>query len=218
MDMTELSQNATKAIADAVQMRAEIRKLIEEKAESNKDKAEILEFMEDYATDDDRNHVEDHLSYHLENLLEEFSALAIKDKAGLGKAFSLLDEKSRRHVLAKLLEEGRDKEFEILRYISFFFNDIQQLDDRSTQRVLREATQDDLVYALKTSEFKTRRKIFLNCSKRCSEELLKEIENTIDADDEKVTNAKEKIIQIMAKLKENGEILWPYNDKGDFYY
>lgn len=218
MDMTELSQNATKAIADAVQTREELRKLIEEKAESNKDKAEIIEFMEDYAADGDKNHVEDSFGYHLENILEEFSAITIKDKNGIGKAFSLLDEKSRRHVLAKLLEEGRDKEFEILRYMAFFFNDIQQLDDRSIQRILREISDETLVYALKDSEFKTKRKIFRNCSKRCAEELLKEIENTIDADEKKIMNAKETIIKAMATLKENGDILWPDNYASDFYY
>lgn len=218
MDMTEISQNATKAIADAVELRKELRRLIQEKAESNKDKAEILELLEEYADDDDRNHVENHLSYHLENLLEDFSAEAIKDKNGLEKAFSLLDEKSRRRILAKLLEEGKDKEFEILRYVSFFFNDIQQLDDRSTQRVLREASQEDIVYALLDAEFKTRRKIFLNCSKRISEILLQEIENADDADEEKITESKEAIIKIMADLKNKGDILWPYTDTSDIYY
>ena len=82
------------------------------------------------------------------------------------------------------------------------FNDLSQLDNRLTQKLLREIDNVDLCYALKGADSKLKDKIFFNMSERAVA-LLKEDMNNIDIlKDEDIKEAQNRILSIYDKLVE----------------
>lgn len=89
----------------------------------------------------------------------------------------------------------------------FVFEDIVLLDDRSLQLVLREIDSKDLALALKASSNEVAEKIFKNMSKRASEMLREEIEYMGPVRIRDVEEAQQKIVNVIRRLEESGEII-----------
>ena len=89
----------------------------------------------------------------------------------------------------------------------FVFEDIVTIDDRSIQRVLREIEPQDLALALKGASEEVERKLYNNMSKRASEMLKEDIEFMGPVRLRDVEEAQQRIVNVIRKLEEAGEIV-----------
>ncbi|MZP30533.1 flagellar motor switch protein FliG [Heliobacterium undosum] len=89
----------------------------------------------------------------------------------------------------------------------FVFEDIVMLDDRSIQQVMREVDTKDLALALKGSSDEVVQKIFRNVSKRAGEMLREDMEFMGPVRLRDVEEAQQRIVNIIRKLEEAGEII-----------
>jgi len=89
----------------------------------------------------------------------------------------------------------------------FIFEDIIHLDDRSVQQVLREVDQKDLALALKGSSEEVKNKVKKNMSKRAAELIEEELEFMGPVRLRDVEEAQQRIVGIIRRLEESGEIV-----------
>lgn len=90
----------------------------------------------------------------------------------------------------------------------FLFEDIVHLDNRSLQRVLREVDQQrDLPLALKVASEEVKRKVLSNISKRAQENLREAMDYLGPVRLRDVEEAQTRIVNIIRKLEEMGEII-----------
>ena len=116
------------------------------------------------------------------------------------------DRTTERSIIENL--EAQDPELaEEIRKLMFVFEDIILLDDRSLQMVLREVENKDLSLALKGVPNEVANKIFKNMSKRAADMLREEIEFMGPVRIRDVEEAQQKIVNIIRKLEDSGEII-----------
>lgn len=98
----------------------------------------------------------------------------------------------------------------------FLFEDIVGLDNRSLQRVLREVDLSrDLPLALKVASEDVKRKIMTNISRRAVDRLKEDIDYLGPVRLRDVEEAQTKIVNIVRKLEEQGEIIVGNRGGGD---
>ncbi len=98
----------------------------------------------------------------------------------------------------------------------FLFEDIVTLDNRSLQRVLREVDmQRDLPLALKVASDEVKKKVFSNISRRAQENLREAMEYLGPVRLRDVEEAQTKIVNIIRKFEEMGEIIVGHRGGGD---
>lgn len=100
---------------------------------------------------------------------------------------------------AELAEEIRKR--------MFVFEDIMALDSVSIQRFIREIDNHDLAVALKGSTDEVRDVVFANMSKRMAEMLKEDMEFMGPVRLRDVEEAQQKIVNVIRKLEEAGEII-----------
>ncbi len=100
---------------------------------------------------------------------------------------------------AELAEEIRKR--------MFVFEDIMALDSVSIQRFIREIDNHDLAVALKGSTEEVREMVFANMSKRMAEMLKEDMEFMGPVRLRDVEEAQQKIVNVIRKLEEAGEII-----------
>ena len=89
----------------------------------------------------------------------------------------------------------------------FVFEDIILLDDRSIQQVLKSVESKDLSMALKGSSEEVGEKVFKNMSKRAADILREDMEFAGPVRVKDVQESQQKIVNIIRKLEETGEIV-----------
>ena len=89
----------------------------------------------------------------------------------------------------------------------FVFEDILLLDDRAIQRVLRDVDNNDLGIALKGANEEVQNVIFKNLSKRLSAMIKEDMEFMGPVRMKDVEEAQQKIVNIIRKLEDSGEII-----------
>jgi flagellar motor switch protein FliG len=150
----------------------------------------------------------------VEQVLErKLSTLTSQEYARAGgvesivKVLNAADRGTEKTILEALEREEPELAEEIKRRL-FTFEDIIQLDDRAVMRVLREVNLNhDLPLALKVASDEVRHKIFKNMSKRAVETLQEEIGYLGPVRLRDVEDAQQKIVNIVRKLEESGEIV-----------
>ncbi|MDL2232233.1 flagellar motor switch protein FliG [Ruminococcaceae bacterium OttesenSCG-928-L11] len=100
---------------------------------------------------------------------------------------------------AKLADEIRKK--------MFIFEDIMSLDGMAIQRFLREVDSKDLVVALKGSNEEVNEVIFQNMSQRMGETVRSDMEYLHNVRMRDVEEAQQRIVAIIRKLEDEGEIV-----------
>jgi flagellar motor switch protein FliG len=104
--------------------------------------------------------------------------------------------------------EGEDPELaEEIKKRMFVFEDIVVLDDKSIQKVMREVDTADLSKALKSVDTEVQDKIFRNMSKRAASMLKEDMEFMGPIRKKDAEEAQQKIVGIIRKLEESGEIV-----------
>ena len=89
----------------------------------------------------------------------------------------------------------------------FVFEDIVLLDDKAIQKTLRELDNSDLAKALKAVDTEVQDKIYRNMSKRAAALLREDMEFMGPVRLKDVEEAQQKIVNIIRKLEEEGEIV-----------
>ncbi len=89
----------------------------------------------------------------------------------------------------------------------FVFEDIILLDDRGVQQILKSVESKDLSLALKGSSEDVSEKIFKNMSKRAADMLREDMEFAGPVRVKDVQEAQQKIVNVIRKLEETGEIV-----------
>jgi len=116
------------------------------------------------------------------------------DKSVSGEIFSYLEEKN------KDVSDG-------IRELMFVFDDIEMIDDRGIQAILKNIENDKLIIALKTADESLKEKIFRNMSTRAAQMIQEEMEIMGPVRISEVEEAQKEIAAVARKLEENGEIV-----------
>ncbi|WP_338834437.1 Flagellar motor switch protein FliG [Moorella humiferrea] len=149
----------------------------------------------------------------LESIMEQrLSSLVDQDFAVAGGVKSLVDilnraDRSTERTILEALEQDDPELADEIRKRMFVFEDILTLDDNSIRRVLREVDLKDLALALKAASEEVANRIYRNLSKRAGEMLREDIEYMGPARLRDVEEAQQRIVQIIRRLDEAGEII-----------
>jgi flagellar motor switch protein FliG len=149
----------------------------------------------------------------VEDILErKLSSLVTQDYTIVGgvdaivQILNSVDRSTEKHIMETLEIEDADLAEEIRKKM-FVFEDILSLDDRSIQRVLREVDNNDLGIALKGAVEEVQNVIFNNLSKRLATMIREEMEYMGPVRLKDVEEAQQKIVNIIRKLEDSGEIV-----------
>ena len=145
-------------------------------------------------------------------LKERLSSVVQHDFAAAGGIQTLVDilnnvDRGTEKVILEELEVDYPDLVDEIRKRLFIFEDVISLDNASIQRIIREVDQKDLAMALKGSSEEVRERIFRNVSKRAAEMLKEEIEFMGPVRLREVEEAQQRIVSIIRKLDETGEII-----------
>ncbi|MCI6811167.1 MAG: flagellar motor switch protein FliG [Lachnospiraceae bacterium] len=117
-----------------------------------------------------------------------------------------VDRGTEKHIMETLEIEEPELADEIRKKM-FVFEDILLLDDRAIQRVLRDVDNNDLAVALKGANEQVQTAIFNNLSKRLSAMIKEDMEFMGPVRMKDVEEAQQKIVNIIRKLEDAGEIV-----------
>ena len=118
---------------------------------------------------------------------------------------NLMDKETSKSLLVKLEERNPQLGMQIRRKM-FSFEDLIRLEISDLQRVTRELEMSDLVIALKSANAALQDKIYKSVSKRAAESIKEEMEMLGPVRLKEVEAAQDRIIQVVRKLEEEGEI------------
>ncbi|MGN0386039.1 MAG: flagellar motor switch protein FliG [Lachnospiraceae bacterium] len=117
-----------------------------------------------------------------------------------------VDRGTEKHIMEALDIEVPELADEIRKKM-FVFEDILLLDDRAIQRVLRDVDNNDLAIALKSANEQVQNAIFNNLSKRLAVMIKEDMEFMGPVRMKDVEDAQQKIVNIIRKLEDAGEIV-----------
>ncbi len=107
----------------------------------------------------------------------------------------------------KKIEEQNNVLAESIRQLMFVFDDIEKVDDKGIQMILKEVSTEDLSLALKTASDSLRKKIFKNMSQRAGQILKEDMETRGPVKVSDVESAQQNIVKVTRKLEEEGKIV-----------
>lgn len=117
-----------------------------------------------------------------------------------------VDRGTERHIMETLEIEEPELADEIRKKM-FVFEDVLLLDDRAIQRVLRDVENSDLEMALKGANEQVQNAIFSNLSKRLAVMIKEDMDFMGPVRMKDVEDAQQKIVNIIRKLEDAGEIV-----------
>lgn len=161
--------------------------------------------MMDRTSPDILREVERVLERKLSSLVSEEYAIAGGIQAVVD-VLNLVDRGTEKSILETLEEEDPDLAEEIKKRM-FVFEDIVMLDDRSIQQVMREVDMKELAMALKAVDETVKEKIFSNMSKRAATMLQEDMEFMGPVRMRDVEEAQQRIVNVIRRLEESGEII-----------
>ena len=149
----------------------------------------------------------------VEKVLEsKLSSLVNQDYTIIGGVDSVVeilntvDRGTEKHIMETLEIEEPELADEIRRKM-FVFEDILLLDNRAIQRVLRDVENNDLGIALKGANQEVQNAIFDNLSKRLAAMIKEDMEFMGPVRMKDVEEAQQKIVNVIRKLEDSGEIV-----------
>ena len=149
----------------------------------------------------------------VERVLErKLASLANQDYTIVGgvdaivNILNTVDRSTEKHIMESLEIEEPELADEIRKKM-FVFEDILLLDDRAIQRVLRDVENSDLGVALKGAAEEVQNVIFKNLSKRLAAMIKEDMEFMGPVRMKDVEEAQQKIVSVIRKLEDAGEIV-----------
>lgn len=159
----------------------------------------------DRAAPDLINEVEKELEKRLSTLVsEEYTTIGGVDS--IVEIINQVDRATEKNIMENL--EIEDPELaETIKKRMFVFEDIAMLDPRAIQRVLREVDNHELAIALKGATQNLKSLILGNVSKRLSAMIEEDLEYMGPKRMKEIEDAQQKIVNIVRKLEDAGEII-----------
>ncbi|MBR6223476.1 MAG: flagellar motor switch protein FliG [Lachnospiraceae bacterium] len=117
-----------------------------------------------------------------------------------------VDRSTEKHIMETLEVEEPELADEIRRKM-FVFEDILTLDNRAIQTVLREVDNNELAVALKSANEQVQEAIFTNLSSRLASMIKEDMEFMGPVRLKDVEEAQQKIVNIIRRLEDSGEIV-----------
>ena len=158
---------------------------------------------------------------HVERVLErKFTAMVSTDFTEVGginfiaEVMNNVDRSSEKYIFEELFKRDAKLADEIRKKM-FIFEDIVSLDAMSIQRFLRDVDSKDLVVALKSATPEVSEAIFQNMSQRMGETVRSDIEYLHNVRMRDVEEAQQRIVAVIRKLEEDGEIIISKGGKDD---
>ncbi len=149
----------------------------------------------------------------VEGVLErKLASLVNQDYAIIGgvdavvEILNAVDRATEKHIM-ETMEIDEPELADEIRKKMFVFEDILLLDDRAIQRVLRDVDNNDLAIALKGSNEEVQNAIFNNLSKRLAAMIKEDMEFMGPVRMKDVEEAQQKIVGVIRKLEDSGEIV-----------
>lgn len=161
--------------------------------------------MMDSASPDAIKIVEQQLRSRFDNILTtDFTSIG-----GIDYIADVMNHMDRSNEKFIFDEMGKDDPelAEDIRKKMFVFEDILGMDNRSIQRFIRDCDMKDLVYALKGAGEDILKAFYSNMSSRMAESVKSDLEVTINVKLRDVEEAQSRIVAIIRKLDEQGELV-----------
>ncbi|MCT4613043.1 MAG: flagellar motor switch protein FliG [Clostridia bacterium] len=149
----------------------------------------------------------------VEKVLEKkISSIATDDYTSIGGVDAIVDilntvDRGTEKNIMEALEIDDTELAEEIRKKMFVFEDILTLDDHSIQRILREVDNKDLAIALKGANDDVKDLLFKNISSRLADMIKEDMEFMGPIRLKEVEDAQQKIVNIIRKLEDSGEII-----------
>ncbi len=145
-------------------------------------------------------------------LKNQLSNTATVEQSSLGgvqpvaEMLNVMDKNTETSIMSRL-EEKDPLLAEEIRKLMFVFEDINKIDDRGIQALLKEVPNDKLLLALKTANEDIRVKVFKNISARAAEMLREDLSNMGPSRLSDVESAQQEIVNVARRLEAEGKIL-----------
>ncbi|MBL7049354.1 MAG: flagellar motor switch protein FliG [Nitrospira sp.] len=118
-------------------------------------------------------------------------------------------DRSTETSILESIESQNDKLADSIRELMLTFDDLEEIDDRGIQLILKELSTDDLALALKTASEGLKEKIFRSMSQRAVLLLKEEMETRGPVKVSEVEAAQQNIVKVARRLDEEGKIVMP---------
>ncbi len=148
----------------------------------------------------------------VEQVLEKkVSSLITQEMTKAGGPKALVDllnrvDRSTERLILDSLSENNPELADTVKNMMFVFEDIVQLDDRAIQSIMKEVDVKDLATALKGTGIEVQEKIFKNMSERAVGMLKEDMEFMGPVKLRLVEESQQKIVAVIRRLEEAGEI------------
>ena len=149
----------------------------------------------------------------IERVLEKkLSSMVTQDYTMVGGIAAIVDilnsvDRGTEKYIMETLEVQDTDLAEQIRKRMFVFEDILTLDNRSIQTVIRQIENNDWALALKSSTEEVEKAVFSNMSKRLAEMIKEDMEYMGPVRLRDVEEAQQKIVNVIRKLEDSGEIV-----------
>lgn len=145
----------------------------------------------------------------LERKLSSTVTQDFSETGGVGAVVEVLNgvDRSTEKTILDALEIQDPELAEEIRKRMFVFEDIVTLDNRSIQRIIRDCENEDLILSLKVSSEEVQGILFTNMSQRMAESFREEIEIMGPVRLRDVEEAQSRIVAIIRRLEDAGEII-----------
>jgi flagellar motor switch protein FliG len=149
----------------------------------------------------------------VEQVLEKkVSSLISQEMTHAGGPKALVDllnrvDRSTERLIIESLNENNPELAETVKNMMFVFEDIVQLDDRAIQAIMREVDAKELATALKGVNGEVQEKIYKNMSERAVSMLKEDMEFMGPVRVRVVEESQQKIVAVIRRLEETGEIV-----------
>lgn len=169
--------------------------------------------MMDSASPDAIKIVEQQLRSRFDNVLTtDFTSIGGIDY--IADVMNHMDRSNEKFIFDRMGEENPELA-ETIRKKMFVFEDIMGMDDRSVQRFIRDCDMKDLVYALKNASPELASLFYKNMSSRMAETIQSDLEVTVNVRLKDVEDAQQRIVNLVRKLDEAGEVIISKGGKDD---
>ena len=149
--------------------------------------------------------VEAGLESRLSNLLMQ-SVEKVGGVETVAEVLNLCDRATEKNIMEGIESEDPDL-VESIRRLMFVFEDVLKVNDRGIQSVLKEVDNEELCVALRTASDELKEKIFSNMSARAADLVKEDMEYMGPVRLSDVEAAQQRIVDIVRRLEDSGEII-----------
>ena len=132
----------------------------------------------------------------------------------VAEILNLADRATEKAIMEGLEAEDPDL-VEQIRRLMFVFEDILLVNDKGIQAVLKEVDNDELALALKTASEELQAKIFTNMSERAATLIREDMQYMGPVRVSDVESAQQRVVDIVRRLEEAGEVIIEGRGDGD---